>query len=292
MYSIGVDIGGTYIKCGIIKGGKIVARDKVPTPKENNEQLIIDTIAGLIDRLLDSLSACKSCVENIGIGMAGSSEKGVCLFMPNTEWRKVRLSKLLEKRYSCKVSVVNDLKGATLGEMHYGIGKKCKDFVFVGLGTGLNIGVVKNGEYIVEGVEFGHVIVDREGSSCGCGKKGCLESVVSTKALLGYADKYCKCGPQNVKELFDMAKQDKIVEKAIYDYIEALNVGLMNICNSYRPEVIVLGGGIGEGLLPYIVDINKKLEQSKYGYPTAKKTKVVVSKVGNNCGILGVSTLK
>lgn len=292
MYSVGIDIGGTYIKCGLVKAGKLVIKDKVSTPKENNEKLIIDTISTLLDGLLEKINVTKEDIENIGIGMAGSCDKGVCLFMPNTAWRNIRLAKCLQKTYKVNVSVVNDLKGATLGELNFGIGKKCKDFVFVGLGTGLNIGVVKNGQYIVDGVEFGHIIVDRQGVDCGCGKKGCLESIVSTKAFLGYAYKYFKDAPQNIKQLFEMAKSYKSAEKAVYDYIEALNIGLMNICNCYRPEIIVLGGGIGEGLKDYIDYINKKLEDSKYGYPTAKKTKVVISKVGNDCGVLGVSTLR
>lgn len=292
MYSIGIDIGGTFIKGGIVLKGKIIAKDKVSTPKENNEKLIIDTISNLIEGLLKSKNLSKDNIENIGIGVAGSCDKGICLFMANTDWRNLHLAKGLKKIYNVNVSVVNDLKGATLGELRYGVGKRCKDFVFVGLGTGLNVGVVKNGEYISDGVEFGHIIVDRQGLPCGCGKKGCLESIVSTKAFLSYADKYCKCGPQNIKELFEMAKCDKEIEKAVFEYIEALNIGLINICNSYRPDVIVLGGGIGEGLKDYISVINKVLEDSEYGCPASKKVKVVISKVGNNCGILGVSALK
>ena len=292
MYSVCIDIGGTYIKCGIVSKGKIIVKDKVATPKENNEKLIISVISNLVDSLLNLAKITKEKIQNIGIGMAGSCDKGVCLFMANTEWRNVRLAKCLQKIYGVSVSVVNDLKGATLGELNYGVGKKCKDFVFVGLGTGINIGVVKNGQYIIDGVEFGHTTIDRDGISCGCGKKGCLESSVSTKAFLSYANKYCKKAPQSVKELFELAKVEDNAKKAVFEYIDALNVGLMNICNSYRPEIIVLGGGIGEGLAEYIKVINKKLEDSKFGYPTAKKTKVVISKVGNNCGMLGVSTLK
>ena len=293
MYSIGIDIGGTYVKCGIVKNGELVARDKIPTEKGNNEKKIILGIEGLIDSLLDTLKAGKEDIDNIGIGMAGSAKNGVCVFMPNASWRNVHLGKLLKAKYNCQTHVVNDLKAATLGELHFGIGKKCDDFVFVGLGTGLNCGVVKGGKYIIDGLEFGHTIVDMGGVPCGCGKNGCLETMVSTKSLLAYAKKYDINAPTTVKELFEKAKTDKNCDKAIKDYLHALNIGLVNICNSYRPKVIVLGGGIGEGLREKYIDlVNKNLKASGYGYPGSIETKVVCSKVGNNCGILGSSTLK
>jgi glucokinase len=291
MYSIGVDIGGSFIKCGIVKDGKLLAKDKVPTIKENNESKIIESISTMIDNLLGLKKIDAANISHIGIGMAGSCDKGVCLFMANTEWRNVRLAKLLNKKYGCPVKVVNDLKSATLGELNFGIGKKCKDFVFVGLGTGVNCGIVK-GDYVIDGVEFGHIIIDRDGEPCGCGKNGCLESFVSAKRLLEYGKKASKEKIENIRELFEKAKTNTNIQKAINHYLNALNIGLINICNSYRPEVIVLGGGIGEGLKDYIGNINKKLEDANYGYPTARKTKVVVSKVGNDCGVLGASTLK
>ncbi len=291
-YLLQVNGHNTYIKISLEEALCKNQWDVITVQQASHYSPYYDTYQPYLDGLLEKASASKEDLENIGIGMAGSCDKGVCLFMPNTEWRNIHLAKCLQKIYKVNVTVVNDLKGATLGELNFGIGKKCKDFVFVGLGTGLNIGVVKNGQYIIDGVEYGHITVDRQGPDCGCGKKGCLESIVSTKALLSYAEKHCKKKPQNVKELFEMAKEDKAAQKAVYEYIEALNIGLMNICNSYRPEIIVLGGGIGEGLKDYIDYVNKKLADSKYGYPTAKKTNVVVSKVGNDCGVLGVSTLR
>lgn len=291
MYSVGVDIGGSFIKCGIVKDGKLLVKDRVATIKENNEKQIIDSIGLMIDNLLQKSKLAPKNISHIGIGMAGSCDKGVCKFMANTEWRNVHLAKLLGAKYGCPVSVVNDLKSATLGELHYGVGKKCKDFVFVGLGTGVNCGIVK-GNYIIDGVEFGHIIIDRDGEPCGCGKHGCLESLVSAKKLLEYGKKASKEKIENIRELFEKAKTNTNMQKSINTYLNALNIGLMNICNCYRPEMIVLGGGIGEGLKDYIKLINKKLEDSNYGYPTARKTKVVVSKVGNDCGVLGASTLK
>lgn len=292
MYSIGIDIGGTYVKCGIINNGKIIARDKIPTQKQNDEKLIISEICNLVDKLIESSKLNNKEIENIGIGMAGSCKNGVCIFMPNTSWRNVRLAKLLRAKYHCPVTVVNDLKASTLGELYFGIGKKCDDFVFVGLGTGLNCGVIKKGEYIIDGLEFGHTIVDKGGFPCGCGSNGCLETLVSTKSLLAYAKKYDINSPNNVKDLFEKAKTCEYCNKAIIEYLDALNIGLINICNSYRPKVIVLGGGIGEGLREYIDIVNKNLKESNYGYKGAIETKVVCSKVGNNCGILGSSTLK
>ena len=292
MYKIGIDIGGTFVKGGIVKNGKIIARDKVPSVKTSDKKEILNCIKGLIDSLLVCAKLNPKDISGIGIGMAGSCDKGVCLFMPNLGWRNIPFKKHFEKVYGCKVEVVNDLKAATLGELNYGYGKKYKDFVFVGLGTGLNIGVVKNGQYIVEGVEFGHIIVSNDGPVCGCGKKGCLETLVSTKALLRNAKKYDKNSPDNVKELFESAKQNRDSKKAIDEYLENLNIGLMNICNCYRPKAIIIGGGIGEALRDgYINDVNKMLKQSSYGYPTAKHSQVFCSKVGNNCGILGSSSL-
>ncbi len=288
MYSVGIDIGGTYIKAGLVKDQKLVVKDKIKTIAENNEDKIIAELKSLVEGLLAKAEADK--IQNIGIGIAGSSKNGICLYMANTPWRNIDLNKL-GKIFACKVTVVNDLKGATLGELHFGVGKECKDFVFVGLGTGLNIGVVK-GEYIIDGVEFGHVTVDRGGETCGCGKRGCLESIVSTKSFLRYATKITGETSENIKEIFDKAKTDDRYKKVIDEYMTALNVGLMNICNSYRPKLIVLGGGIGEGLREYIDVVNQKLKDGDYGYPSADPTEVIVSNVGNDCGILGCSTLK
>ena len=96
MYSIGVDIGGTFIKCALVKKGKIVAKDKVATPKVNDEKLIINTISCLIDKLLNEKRVVKSELQNIGIGVAGSCANGACLFMANAGWRNIRFSKHLQ----------------------------------------------------------------------------------------------------------------------------------------------------------------------------------------------------
>ncbi len=290
MYNVGIDIGGTFIKGGIICGGKILTKAKIPTPKENDEKKIMADISNLIADLLAKIEGKAEDIENIGIGLAGNHDKGVCLFMPNTSWKNIHIAKKLNKRFNCPVTIVNDLKAATLGELYYGAGKKCKDFVFVGLGTGLNCGVVKE-KYIIEGIEFGHVIVDRGGKPCGCGKKGCLESLVSKKNILDLASKYYG-NIDSVRLLFEKAKVDVEAKSVIREYIAFLNIGLMNICNSFRPEKIILGGGISAGLKDYIKEINTLLAKNSYGYPTAKKTVVEISKVGNDCGILGASTLK
>lgn len=290
MYSIGVDIGGTFIKCGIVKDGKIVARDKVPTIKENNESKVLGAVKSLMDSLLSSLNAGYDKVDNIGIGVAGLCESGVVKAMANVAWTDMHFEKKLGKMCGVKVTIANDLKAATLGELNYGIGKKCKDFVFLALGTGLNCGVIKD-KFVIDGIEFGHTIIDREGGPCGCGMKGCLEAAVSSKSLLAYAKKH-GVNSSDIKEIFELSKVDKNCKDAILEYIDALGIGLVNICNSYRPKMIVLGGGIGEGLNNYIDVVNGKLKQYNYGYKGAKEVKVVVSKIGNNCGILGASTLK
>ena len=187
-YYAGLDLGGTFIKCGIVdENGNIIIKDKIPTGKDRPYAEIAADMAEFVKTLANRAGVE---VKAVGIGSPGTidSKRGVIVFSNNIYWKNVPLAKEIQKRLGLPVAITNDANAAALGEQFCGAGKKYQSLVFITLGTGVGGGIVLDGElfegYRSAGTEIGHEVIRVGGEKCTCGRRGCFEAYSSATALI------------------------------------------------------------------------------------------------------------
>lgn len=303
---IGIDLGGTFIKGGVVSNnGDLLFSTQVETQAEKGSDNITRNILKLINMLIDKLSMKKEDISGIGIGVPGivDSKKGIAVCSHNLGFDNYPIAKKIEKEMSTPVKIANDANLAALGESLFGFSKGCKNVVMLTLGTGVGGGAIIDGKMLEgnksAGAEFGHSVIVYNGNQCNCGRKGCLESYVSATALIKKTkeemlknknSKMWEVGNiENVngKTAFDYKEVDKTAQNIVEEYINYLSCGVVNIVNVFRPEVLILGGGIsnqGESLFKPLQEIvNKEMFANSH----TPKVKIIGAKLGNNAGVFG-----
>lgn len=309
-YYIGIDLGGTFIKGGIVDGnGKIVAEGKVPTESELGGEKVMDNVAFLIKSLFDKSGLSKNDVAGVGMGVPGmiDSKNGVVIFSNNLKWHHLHIAEGVESRTGLSVKIANDANVAALGEAVYGAGSDVDDSILLTLGTGVGGGIIV-GNKLVEGnksagAELGHMVIAHNGEQCTCGRKGCLEAYASATALIrdtkrameAHKDsKMWEIGSlDNVtgKTAFDYQNTDIYAKEVVDNYIEMLACGIANIANIFRPHTVMLGGGVcaqGDNL---IKPLQKIVDREIFAGDLGPKCPIAIAKLGNKAGILGAAAL-
>ncbi|BBA49868.1 putative glucokinase [Fusobacterium varium] len=289
MKIVGIDIGGTMIKYGLISvDGEISAGGEIPTEAEKGIENLFQKIFGIIEvypkeELLGiAVSGTGQIDGNVGKVIGGND------IIPG--WIGTDLVKMLEKKFSLPAVLENDVNCAALGEKWLGAGKEKKDFVCVTIGTGIGGGIVVNddilrGDTCVAG-EFGHIQIVKNGHECMCGKKGCYERYASTTALVRMVKE--KTGFKlNGKEIFTRERAGETIFKEIVEeWIDYLTDGLSTITYIFNPSLIIIGGGITKQGDYLLNRVNKNLA-SKIGVNYRKNLSIRFAELGNNAGILG-----
>ena len=309
-YSLGIDLGGTYIKGGIVDYlGNILVSDKVPTEREKGADRVALNIASLCKALLKKVNMTVSDIVGIGMGVPGmiDSAKGEVVYSNNLGWEHFFISDEVKKQTGLPVKIANDANVAALGETKFGCGKDYNNTVMLTLGTGVGGGIIINGKLFEgnrsAGAELGHSVIVAGGEQCTCGRKGCLEAYASATALIRdtkramLADKNSKMWEigtlDNVtgKTAFDYKDVDDTARKVVEGYIEKLGVGITNIANEFRPEAVILGGGVcaqGDNLIKPLQEfVNKEIFAGNKG----PQVKILTATLGNNAGLLGATAL-
>lgn len=308
-YSIGIDLGGTFIKGGIIdENGRMLVKGETPTETAEGEDRVVSNIAGLCESLMHKAGLEKDRISGIGVGAPGmiDGKKGVVICSGNFGWLDMPLEKRLRKATGMKVKIANDANVAALGEARFGAAKAYKSSVFVTLGTGVGGGIIIDGK-IFEGnngggAEIGHMIIRADGEPCTCGINGCFEAYASATALIrdtkramtnDRGSKMWETGIDNVdgKTAFDYAEKGDAAAKAVVDsYLKMLGIGLINIANIFRPEAIIIGGGIShqkgiqEPLYRYV-------NNHKFARDRGPEVKVEIASLKNDAGTYGAAAL-
>ncbi len=298
MKAIGIDIGGTEIKAGIVtEKGKILKEIIIETNSYYGKKKLISNLERII-RKLDSKS-----IKAIGIGFAGDvdSKKGQIVQSPNIQcMNKVFLVKELKKKFRKKIFLQNDATLMTFAEALLGAGKKYKIVVGLTAGTGIGSGIVIN-KQIYSGrdnlTEIGHTVINFFGPKCSCKNNGCLEQYVGIKALMKITEirmemhnsKLKKMWPLTPKKVDTAAKKGDKVAKAILKETGAyLGIGLTNILHFLNPDAIILGGGLSNS---NILIKEAKKEMKKRAFKRVKNTKILKPKFKNKAGIVGAGLL-
>ncbi len=314
MYYVGVDLGGTNIAVGIVTyEGKIIAKKSVKTMADRPFEEIIKDMADCTLSLLKENNISLDEVKSIGIGSPGSldTENGVLVYANNFQnGRNIPMKAILQKYIDKPVYIGNDANVAALGEVIAGAAKGYKNAVMITLGTGVGGGIVINGE-IYEGqysagAEMGHIVVVHNGEQCSCGRKGCWEAYASATALIRQTKAAMEAHPESLmtkvaeaegkvsgRTAFDAAKKgDEVALDVVKNYIEYIAEGLVDIVNVFRPEVILIGGGIcNEG--DYLLNPLKAfVNTNTYGGGLHPEQKIAIAALGNDAGIIGAALLK
>lgn len=310
---VGIDLGGTTIKIGIVNTAyEITAQTSIPTDAVRPyEAVIADMGKTAIELLAENGYDPEDCL-GAGVGSPGTvdSKNGMVLYSNNIRWDHVPLSDELSKYLPVPVYLNNDANCAALGEVAKGAAKGCRNAVFLTLGTGVGGGIIIDGKIFEGGypggVELGHITNGSEGRRCTCGRYDCLETYASATALINDAKNMAVqypgsmlwelCGHSldnmNAKIPFDAAAAgDHCGKMLIENYVRHLADGITDIVNIFRPDVIVIGGGVcaqGENLTD---PLNKYLEKNCFGGAVSYIPQVVTAQNGNDAGIIGAASL-
>ena len=312
-YAIGIDFGGTKVLAGVVntKTGELVATSKKKTKQAGEQQQLLRRLTIVIEEAVEEAGLEFKNIKAIGIGVAGmvDREKGILLSGVNIGANNLKIAEPLVEHYGIPVKLGNDVEVATLGEMHFGSGKKCENLVCVFVGTGIGSGIVHDGK-IYHGAsgtagEIGHTILFPDGRSCNCGGFGCLEAYASRMAIAKEVVAKMKRGLETSvasevdenkgllrsRTLAQAVEQgDKVVTRAVIDAAKHLGTGLATIVNFYNPERIILGGGLVEEVGLYFNIAVEELAAKALPIP-GKTLNVKKAKLGDFAGIIGAAML-
>ena len=308
-YYVGIDIGGMTIK-GIVldKDGKALCEDVAVTGSENGGDFMCDIIAELVFSMLKKCGVDKEDAH-VGVGCPGiiDSENGVLVFSGNLNLRDYPLASKLKERIGISVKITNDANAAALGEAKFGAGKNYKNSILVTLGTGVGGGIIIDGElfegYRSAGAEIGHMVIERHGDVCTCGRRGCFEAYCSATALVRRTRRQMEDNPRsamwtkytsdtaNGKAAFDFYHTDIDAKEVVDWYTKYLACGIANLANIFRPEIIMLGGGVSEQGDNLIVPLQTYVDKELFGGTAYAPVKIVKASLGSKAGAYGAAAL-
>ncbi len=312
MYYLGVDLGGTTIKVGLVdENYKIIHSISGPTNRERSSEEVLKDMAMLCIEVMKKQGITEKDIHSIGIGSPGiaSPEDGVILSASNLNFDHVNVRDEIKKYIDTDVYVENDANAAALGEFICGAAKGEKNVVVVTLGTGVGGGLITDGKIIRGNFfgagEIGHQVIQVvDGLPCGCGRKGCWEQYASATALIRQAREKVVNNPEsliaknvkdnnldniNAKLVFDSAKDgDKVANEVLDQYFKYIACGVTNMINILEPSMVVLGGGMS-AQKTYLTDpVTKYVQDEMYG-GLSLKTKITSAILGNDAGIIGAA---
>ncbi len=304
-YAIGVDLGGTAIKFGIVsKKGQLVESLSLETMAQKGPEKVVKQIKKGIDKLAKN---SKIKIDGIGIGSPGvvALKKGTVENPPNLPgWGKVHLGSIIKKEFKKNVFVENDANAAAIGEMIFGAGKKLDNFIMITLGTGVGGGIIV-GRKLFRGAtgaagEIGHMTLNPSGVSCKCGSRGCIETfggnnyiIARTKRnLWRHKDSALNTGEEFTTKMIHEAAEagDEYAIQVILDVAHNLGYGLASIINLLDIGKVIVGGGVagfGDRLLSTIENTIKE----RVLKPLVERVSVIPAKLKNEAGIKGASAL-
>ncbi len=309
-YAVGVDLGGTSVKVGIVtEKGKIVKKTSIDTKASGGPKVVVAQIEKAVAQLLEKN---KKKIQGIGIGAPGtiSTKKGTVQNPPNLPgWEKVNLGKIIEKKFGNDVYVENDANAAAIGEMIFGAGKKLESFLMITLGTGVGGGIIFN-KKLFRGQtggagELGHMTIDLNGPKCNCGSFGCIETYVGNNYLVERVKKQLKENKSSlILKLVDndlskltpkiindaLVQDDKFAQSVIVDLGKYLGAALASACNLLDISTFIIGGGVAGFGAPLFNEI-EKTTKSRVLTPLRKRVKIIPAKLKNDAGIKGASAL-
>lgn len=305
---ISIDMGGTKVLgCVVNSKDGIIARVKKPTDPTATRKKYVYQLVEAVYELIEETQISKKKIKAVCLGVPGTVNPltGIIGLAPNLGLKNFNIKKMLEAEIPFPVLIENDVNLGALGIKTFGVGKKSKNMLAVFVGTGIGGGLIIDekmyrGSNYVAG-EIGHMLVEKNGPKCGCGRKGCFEAIASRTAIVNKIIKDIKSGKRSKlsklvksgerirsKSLSNAVKSgDKVVRRRIKEGCEVIGETLASISNLLNLDMIVLGGGMIEALDFYMLPLIKKSFSEQVLNDSAKGLKIVASRLGDDAAIFG-----
>ena len=298
-YALGIDIGGTNTVVGLVdKTGNVLGTDSVKTQSFPVLEEYVKTVSKLAKDLIAKNNVSIDDIVGLGIGAPNANYyTGNIEMAPNLPWKqdKVPLAKMFREELNIPVTITNDANAAALGEKMYGVAKDMDNFIMITLGTGVGSGIVINGQLVYghDGFagELGHVIIERNGRLCGCGRRGCLETYCSATGIVRTA-KERNTPFLTSKDIYDAAvKGDETAIDIFKETGTRLGRAFADMVVFSSPEAFVLFGGLAKAG-DFIVKYTKEAMEEAIMPIFKGKVKILLSTMKDaDAAVLGASAL-
>ncbi len=307
--TLGIEIGGTNTSFGLVDiSGNCFVESRIPTKPNESPEALFERLFKKFNKIYKEKS---HEYEVIGIGIGAPSAnyyKGTVEYSSNLNWVYVNIRDIVKKYTSLPIVIANDANAAALGEMKFGVAKKMKNFIQLTLSRGFGSGIVVDGNIVYgnDGFagEIGHTIVERNGRSCGCGRKGCLETYVSTGGLIRTCFELLSKSnelslikefpPNNLTaEIITRAAKngDKLALNAFEFTGQVLGEALANVVAYLSPEAVILSEGLAAAGDLLLVPTKFHMEKNMLNLFQGKVEILLSGLVKGNVAILGASAL-
>ncbi len=305
---VGIDIGGTNINMGLVsEDQKIVAETMIKTEPEKGPENAIEQITLALQQMLSASRQNDHC-KGIGVGMPGllDVENGCILEASNLPgWQHYPIVNELNRRLKVPVFIENDANLAALGEHWLGAGRKAENLFMVTLGSGIGGALLANGKVFrlhPSAGEFGHMIIERSGAACTCGRNGCLETFVSKhgfhrlvrKFMSGYPDSSLlkleinNITPQEIA--MTAARGDALAINVFREAGEALGIAISNVINLTGVTCIIVGGGIANAWELMRESVMHSIEKNVFE-SILSGVNITRAELGEKAGFVGAARL-
>ena len=314
MKYVGVDIGGTNLKAGLVdENGVLLATQKMKVASIADDDGLAWTVASLVQELAHTVNLSVSDVASVGVGVPGTVEirSGSINYTCNLPLRNVPLRKLFHRYLSIPLYIENDANCAALAEFLVGAGRDSKRFVTITLGTGVGAGIVHNGK-IYHGAngmagEVGHMVIQRGGLPCPCGRHGCWEQYASATALKRMTAAALAAHPHSIlaqvvaenegrvsgQSAFIAARRgDPVGQQVCDEYVDYLACGVVNVVNIFQPDTLAIGGGVSnEAEEQLLLPVRQRVARESIPCGRDRRTRIVKAELGNRAGLIGAALL-
>ena len=313
VYRIGIDLGGTAIKVGIIDPNNCIAgRSEIPTEADKPWERVVKNMVHAVALALEDADLELQDCNVVGVGSPGTidAETGTVVYSNNFGWHDVPLADALHKELGLPVHISNDANCAALGEVVAGAAQGCKNAILLTLGTGVGSGIVLGGRIFEGGgpggAELGHTMLRQDGELCTCGRHGCLEAYTSATALIRESIKAAKQHPasklvsmthgelnhMNGYIAFEAARQkDETACHVIDTYIDDLADGIADAINLFRPQMVLLSGGISKQGHFLTDPLQKKVAHRAFGGEQSYLPEIRCAALENDAGMIGAANI-
>ena len=318
MYYLGIDLGGTNIAVGVVdENYNIIKKKSTPTLANRDGKLIMKDMAQICKEVIEECGLTIDDIEYAGIASPGTvnSDTGVVVYANNLPFKDFPIADLLKEYLGVKkVYIENDANAAAKAEAIAGAAKGAQYSVMITLGTGLGGGIVLDGKvysgFNHAGAELGHIVIEKGGKQCSCGRRGCWETYSSATGLTNMTKEHIlKAREQGRKTIIDdlikgdlnntnarvafaaMKQGDEVGKEIVDEFISYLASGIATVINVFQPNVLSIGGGVCNEKEYLLTPLKEAVFKETYTRDGSQQTEIKIAEMGNAAGIVSAAVL-
>lgn len=311
-YYVGIDLGGTNIAAGVTDAeGNLLCKHSVKTLPEQGFTSVAARMCEAAEEVMRMSGIDQKDFAGLGVGVPGATDNktGDVMLAENLKWQRVPLVQEMHKKIDLPILMGNDGDCAALGEMWAGNGRGLDSGILITIGTGIGSGIIIDKKIFTGGTgigtEAGHMPLVFGGELCGCGQHGCYEAYASCTALVRQTKAAMEenqdslmwelsreRGKVDGRTAFTAARRgDAAAQQVIDRYVCYLAAGIAGLVNVFRPEIVIIGGGVSNEGDPLLIPLNERIQEYCYGSDVIAPPKAIKAKLGNDAGIIGAALL-